>query len=129
MKKTILALSAIILFIGSIAYASENQPEVNRESKVIMAFEINALCKAIIKGDINVVRELIAQGEDVNRKSLGKTPAHFAARYNKPEILQLLIANGANIKARCDKGYTVKKHAELSNSKEALEVIKSAMKR
>lgn len=129
MKKTILALSAMILFTGSIAYASENQPEVNRESKVIAAFEINALCKAIIKGDINVVRELIAQGEDVNRKSLGKTPAHFAARYNKPEILQLLIANGANIKARCDKGYTVKKHAELSNSKEALEVIKSAMKR
>ncbi len=131
MRKTILTTSVamLLLFSGLIAHATENQPEVNRESKVIAAFEISSLCKAIMKGDIDTVKKLIALGEDVNQKSLGKTPAHFAARYNKPEILKLLIENGANLKTRCDKGYTVKKHAELSNANEALAVLKLAMKR
>ena len=131
MKKTILTVSmaVMLLLVGSIAHANENQPEINRETKVMVAFELNSFCKAIMKGDIETVKKLIALGEDVNQKSLGKTPAHFAARYNKPEILKLLIENGANLKARCDKGYTVKKHAELSNAQEALEVIKLAMKR
>jgi len=57
------------------------------------------------------------------------TPAHFAARYNKPEILKVLIANGANLKARCDRGYTIKKYAELSNADDAIEVLKNAMRK
>ena len=36
------------------------------------------------------------------------TPAMFAARYNKAEILELLIENGADLKIKSDKGYTVK---------------------
>ncbi|MDT0605392.1 ankyrin repeat domain-containing protein [Croceitalea rosinachiae] len=125
MKKTISTTCAVFLLFlsGSIAHATEDQPEVKLESKVIAAFEINSFCKAIVKGDIETVKKLIALGEDVNQKSLGRTPAHYAARYNKPEILQLLIDNGANLKTRCDKGYTVKRHAKLSNAKEALAVL------
>ena len=131
MKKTILTgvMACGILFTGLMASASVAQPEVYRESKVIAAFEINSFCKAIIKGDIEMVQKMIALGEDVNQKSLGKTPAHYAARYNKPEILKLLIANGANLKKRCDQGYTVKKYAELSEAKEVIKVIDSAMKK
>ena len=106
-----------------------NVPEVHRESNIVNAFEINSFCKAIIQGDVELVRKMIALGEDVNQKSLGKTPAHYAARYNKPEILELLIQNGANLKKRCDQGYSVKKYAELAKAKEALQVILIAMKK
>ena len=131
MKKTTLTVSLVVLFllVTQISLAKDYEPEVNGEAKVVVAFEISSFCKAIMKGDIQTVKKLIELGEDVNRKSLGKTPAHFAARYNKPEILQLLIDNGANLKALCAKGYTVKKHAELSQANEALEIINRAMKK
>ncbi|HCO86118.1 MAG TPA: hypothetical protein DIT95_21670, partial [Arenibacter sp.] len=47
--------------------------------------EISSFCKAIVEGDLETVKRLIELGEDVNQKSLGKTPAIFAARYNKVE--------------------------------------------
>lgn len=90
--------------------------------------KINSFCKAILKGDIETVKSLIALGENVNQKSLGMTPAIFAARYNRAEILQLLIENGADLNIRSDKGYTAKKQAEISNAKEALAVIESSLK-
>ena len=131
MKKTILtvAMACGMLFTGVLASASMAQPEVYRESNVIMAFEINAFCKAIVKGDIELVKQMIGVGEDVNKRSLGKTPAHYAARYNKPEMLKVLIENGANLKKRCAQGYTVKKYAELADAKEVIAVINAAMKK
>ncbi len=131
MKKTILTVAMAwgMLFTGVLASASMAQPEVYRESNVIMAFEINAFCKAIVKGDIELVKQMIGVGEDVNKRSLGKTPAHYAARYNKPEMLKVLIENGANLKKRCAQGYTVKKYAELADAKEVIAVINAAMKK
>lgn len=131
MKKTIAILSMGLLCSIMFAHvpSEKNLPEINRESKIINAFEINSFCKAIIQGDLDLVKKMIALGEDVNQKSLGKTPAHYAARYNKPEILELLIANGANLKKRCDQGYTVKKYAELAQAEAALKVINAAMKK
>jgi hypothetical protein len=40
----------------------------------------------------------------------------------------LLIDNGADLKIKCDKGFTVKKYAELSNAQEALAVIEANKK-
>ena len=131
MRKTIVILSMGLLCSTLFAHVPsvKKAPEVNRESKIINTFEINSFCKAIIQGDLDLVKKMIALGEDVNQKSLGKTPAHYAARYNKPEILELLIANGANLKKRCDQGYTVKKYAEIAEAKEALQIINTAMKK
>lgn len=130
MRKTILTLSlALVATVMLANESSKKMPEVNKESKIVEAFEINSFCKAIIQGDLELVKKMISLGEDVNQKSLGKTPAHYAARYNKPEILKVLIDNGANLKKRCDQGYTVKKYAELSKAMEALKVLNSAMKK
>ncbi|MFD2587592.1 ankyrin repeat domain-containing protein [Croceitalea marina] len=128
MKKTILTIAVAISCAVTGIYANEtnNDPVLNTE--VSTNLELSSFCKAIMKGDLETVQKLIDLGEDVNKKSLGMTPAHFAARYNKPEILKVLINNGADLKARCDKGYTVKKYAELSNAMEALKVLKVAMK-
>ncbi|MET1257692.1 ankyrin repeat domain-containing protein [Flagellimonas sp. DF-77] len=131
MRKTILTLGATFLLALPTLDAHEGKKvyEVHREAKAVAAFEINTFCKAVMQGQLDMVKKMIQMGEDVNQKSLGKTPAHYAARYNRPEILKLLIANGADLKKRCDMGYTVKKYAELSNAKAALKVIKEAMRR
>lgn len=131
MRKTILIVTATFM-LGVTGVSAENRADVTYVTKnqiSLKSAEINSFCKAIMKGDIDTVRKLIELGEDVNQKSLGKTPAIFAARYNRADILQLLIDNGANLKTKCDKGYTVKKYAELSNAKKALTVIKAALKK
>lgn len=80
---------------------------------------VNPFCIAIAKGDYVTVQKLIELGEDVNTKSNGMTPLMYAARFNRINIIKLLLANGANAKLKCDKGYTALKYAELSNAKDA----------
>ncbi|WP_190811406.1 ankyrin repeat domain-containing protein [Flagellimonas sp. S3867] len=130
MKKTILTVAAAFMFVVTGAFATETETSIN-EDLIVTAIpdELSSFCKAILKGDVTTVKKLIELGEDVNKKSMGMAPIHFAARYNKTEILELLIANGADVKKRCDKGYTAKKYAELSNATAALEILKSAMKK
>jgi ankyrin repeat protein len=74
-----------------------------------------------------MVKQLIDLGENVNKKSLGKTPAMYAARYNKAEILALLVENGADLKIKSSKEkYTAKQFAELSSAAAVLKVIEAA---
>ncbi|MCL6268296.1 ankyrin repeat domain-containing protein [Flagellimonas myxillae] len=130
MKKTILSVAAACMVMVAGVSANETNNEiVNPLNTSVITAEISSFCKAIVKGDVETVKKLIELGEDVNQKSLGLAPIHFAARYNKTEILEVLIANGANVKKKCDKGYTAKKYAELSNATEALEILKLAMKK
>lgn len=128
MKKTILTFAAAMLLVATTAKAENSANETtNLVATSVVTLKVSTFCKAIMKGDIVTVKKLIELGEDVNRKSLGMTPAIFAAKYNKAEILQLLIDNGANVKIKCDKGRSAKKHAELSNAKDALVVIEKAL--
>lgn len=129
MKKTILSAAAACLLVAAGVSANETTTVENTAISVVIPAEVNSFCKAIMKGDIDTVKKLIELGEDVNQKSMGMAPIHFAARYNKTEILELLIANGANVRKKCDKGYTAKKYAQLSNATEALDILKVAMKK
>lgn len=130
MKKTILTVAGAFMLAVTGVCANESSTTFNDNLNLTtVSFELSSFCKAIVKGDFDTVKKLIELGEDVNQKSLGMAPIHFAARYNKTDILELLIANGADVKKRCDKGYTAKKYAELSNATEALEILKLAMKK
>lgn len=124
MRKTILTLVMAFTMVLSVAASERPEPYFNNTA-VATWFNPTSFCKAIIKGDLETVKKMIELGEDVNQKSLGMTPAHFAARYNQAEILQVLIDNGANLNRKCDKGYTVRKYAEISNAEDALEVLKT----
>ncbi|QDO93744.1 ankyrin repeat domain-containing protein [Formosa sediminum] len=88
---------------------------------------VNLLCTSIAKGDTEIVKKLIANGEDVNQKSNGLTPAMYAAKYNRVEILQLLISKGANLKVKCNKGYTALDYAKATNAKDAQLIIENAI--
>ena len=127
MKKSILTLSMALFVMGTGLKAKEikNFP-VSISDDAIAKVAISSFCKAVIQGDMVTVDRLISLGEDVNQKSLGMTPAMYAARYNKVKILALLIAKGADLELKSNQGYSARKYAELSNAKEALEVIDNA---
>jgi len=126
MKKTILTAVAFCMLMVTVAVA-KTEPSNNNigVTELIVEKELSTFCKAIMKGDIDTVKRLIDLGEDVNARSLGMTPAIFAARYNKADILEVLIDNGADLSLKCNKGWTIEKYAKLSNAKEALAVLKN----
>lgn len=129
MRKTILTLVAASVLSLSHANAIDAPAKFTKDNLITSAVKVNSFCNAIIKGDVETVKKMIELGEDVNQKSLGMAPVHFAARYNKSEILEVLIASGADLKKRCDNGYTAMKYAELSNATDAMKVLKKATKK
>ena len=128
MKKTILTVTAACLLLVAGVSANETTSPVG-EVETTISIELSSFCMAIVKGDIDTVKTLISLGEDVNKKSLGMTPLQYAARYNRADIAEVLLASGADAKKKCDKGYTAEKYAKLSGASETLEVINSAVKK
>ncbi|WP_405395689.1 ankyrin repeat domain-containing protein [Maribacter sp. Asnod2-G09] len=125
MKKSISILLFVSVFTLTGVYAN-NSDYINLNEAIAVSVndEISSLCKAVIKGDVDQVRSLLALGEKSNEKSLGLTPAMYAARYNKAEVLKVLLLNGANLNIKSDQGYTAKDYAKMSNAKDVLDVIK-----
>ena len=69
----------------------------------VLASERDDLIKAIRAGEIGLVKSLIEQKVDLNaRDNSGKTPLMIAAFHNKPQIVQILIENGAKLEATED---------------------------
>ncbi len=128
MKKTILTMSMAMLLMGGGLMAKESMGygPIAIE-KNLKAYEISSFCKAVMQGDITTVERMIELGEDINKKSLGMTPVMFAARYNKAEVLQLLIDNGADLNIKSNQGFSVTKYAELSNATDALAILENAL--
>lgn len=128
MKKTIFTAMAFSMLMVTTAMAkTETSNNTSGVTELIVKRELSTFCKAIMKGDIDMVKRLIDLGEDVNAKSLGMTPAIFAARYNKAKILEVLIDNGADLTLKCNRGWTIEKHAQLSNAKDVLAVLKNTV--
>ena len=126
MKKTIIMMASVGILTFSGAYANTNlNGDIDNVTVTLVNDNISSLCKAAMQGDVDKVRSLIATGKNVNEKSLGMTPAMFAARYNKPEVLKVLMLNKASLSIKSDQGYTVKDYAKMSKAKEVLQVIDS----
>ena len=77
--------------------------------------------EAADEGNIEVVKQHLADGTDVNEKDdVQMTPLHYA--YTK-EIAELLIENGADVNAKDDGGGTPLNAAALSGHKEIVELL------
>lgn len=125
-------LSFIILLMAGTLVANANfnnqKYSISKELTETKTFNVSPFCMAIVKGDFETVKKLIAMGADVNAKSNGLTPLMYAAKYNRIEILNLLIDKGVNLKAKdSKKGYTALKFAELSNATEAKKILEKAL--
>lgn len=124
-------LSVFVLlcfFVSTAAFANLDNIHVETTSKNV-SVKVSSFCHAIVKGDLETVKKMIALGEDINKKSNGLSPLMYAARYNKTAIAELLIEKGANLKATCPKGYTAHKYALLSNADDAARIIEKALKK
>lgn len=130
MKKIIVTfVLALGLFTANANVITVTEPTTtpSETTEAVMNSSLNPFCKAIMLGKIDLVKQMISLGEDINGKCLGKTPAMYAARYNRAEILKLLIDNGADLSIKSDEEkYTAAKFAELSNAAEAMAIIKEA---
>ncbi len=61
---------------------------------------------ALEKDYTSIVKALIEAGADVNAKTGGSTPLHWAARHGHIEVVKILFAAGADVNARQWRGET-----------------------
>jgi hypothetical protein len=126
MKKSII-ISAIALCFSIVTVNATPTSVVTTTYETFALPKVSSFCVSIAKGDIETVKKLIDRGEDINEKSNGMTPVMYAAKFNRTEILELLIAKGANLKAKSDRGYTAAKYAELHGAHDAAAIIEEAL--
>lgn len=126
MKKTII-ISAIALCFSMVSVNAKTVKSNINSYEAAPYFKVNSFCVSIAKGDIDTVIKLLSRGEDVNEKSNGMTPVMYAAKFNRTEILKLLIEKGANLKVRSEKNMTALKYAKLHGAKDAEVIIKTAL--
>jgi cytohesin len=81
-----------------------------------------ALMDAARGGDIEAVKHHLAAGVDVNVIYKGQTPLHYAAAYGHKEIVELLIAKGADVNAKISDGFH-KGDTPLDNAKHKPEIV------
>ena len=123
MRKIVLIITVAMALSVTILNATNRTSTSIHSFEVITSSEVSTFCMAIVKGDIETVEKLLELGTNVNEVSLGLTPAMYAAKYNKVEILKLLVKKGADLNRRSDSGFTAKRYAQLSNAKEVLKYI------
>ncbi len=124
MKKTAVIIALALGFSVSSLNATNNFETINNEDVVVTTVKVNAFCLSIAKGDIETVKKLIDLGTDVNQKSNGMTPLQYAAKFNRVEIIKILVSKGASLTKKSDKGLTAIKYAKQSNAKDAVVLLK-----
>jgi ankyrin repeat protein len=124
MKKSIIYLGVALISATCTLSASNLYSFPNTLHEVNSSETASPLCIAICRGDVNIVKKFIEYGTDVNEVSNGMTPLMVASRYNKTEIIKLLLSKGAILNAKDENGFTALKYAELSNAHEAVEFLK-----
>ncbi|MEM6517159.1 MAG: ankyrin repeat domain-containing protein [Bacteroidota bacterium] len=122
MKKTAIII-AIAFGFSMTSLNATNEVTNDNNFEVVAKVKVSPFCMAIVKGDIETVKKLIDLGTDVNEKSNGMTPAMYAAKFNRVDILKVLVDHGAKLKVKSDKGMTVAKLAKLSNATDVVTYI------
>ncbi len=124
MKKSVVVLALALGFSVSNLNATNQLSTSNVNDVITKSVEISPLCKAVVTGNTEEVKRLIDNGVDVNAKSNGMMPIHYAAKYNRVEMIKVLITAGSKIHEPCDLGYTALRHAEKTNADDAALFLK-----
>lgn len=87
------------------------------------------LHSAAWKGQLEIVKMLIAAGADVNARNendhWGTSPLHAAAHANQAAIAEALIASGAEIEANDRNGKTPMHHTTFHKATAAAKVLRT----
>nr|WP_294926873.1 ankyrin repeat domain-containing protein [uncultured Flavobacterium sp.] len=124
MKKSIVYLGMALVAFTNVSLASNTSSRDGNNIIKQRLFDATPLNVAISKGDIKIVLKFIEYGADVNERTEDMTPLMTAARYNKAEIIKILLAQGARPGDKNEKGFTALKYAQLSNATEAVAILK-----
>ena len=90
MKHLLITTIAAVVLVG----CGESAPDIS-------------IHEAAAEGNIEVVKQHLADGTDVNAKNeWGGTPLHYAALGGRKEVAELLIAKGADVNAKRSDGST-----------------------
>ena len=111
MKQLLITIAALVLVGCGESQQSAPAPEVKPTEPVAEAVNLEApkakapdisILVAAYEGNIEAVKQHLAAGTDVNAKSENKgfTPLHMAATGGAKDIVELLIAEGANVNAK-----------------------------
>ncbi|KAF2515060.1 ankyrin repeat domain-containing protein [Flavobacterium zhairuonense] len=124
MKKSVIILGVALVAFANVSMAA-NHVSLVGNPKIAVSRNFSApLHVAVSKGDLEVVKKFIAYGANVNEQSEDMTPLMIAARYNKVEIIKVLLENGARPEDKNEQGFTALKYAQLSNATEAIAILK-----
>jgi ankyrin repeat protein len=124
MKKSAVVLALALGFSLSNLNATNNLLSSDVTESYEITVGVSPLCKAVATGNISEVNRLIKVGADLDVKSNGMLPIHYAAKYNRVEIIKVLITAGSKIHATCDLGYTALGHAKKAKAKETAQFLK-----
>jgi ankyrin repeat protein len=92
MKHLLLTTIAAVVLVGCATTRSPEPPTAKAPDLSIL--------DAAEQGDIEAVKQHLADGADVNAKDRGWTPLLKAAWHGHKEITELLIAEGADVNAK-----------------------------
>ena len=125
---------AAAIFVGAfvLPHFSKSPDANSADSQVLRSYSpdrnntspISSLQSAVIKADVSQIKELIANGGNVNEQAVnGQSLLHLAAREDLPEIVQVLIQSGANLNATDQNAKTPLMIAAESGNRETLSVL------
>lgn len=98
MIKKIATCLLLLLLNANAAYAGVPmlQGEASLENDLLEGVHLTKLMKASVYGDVKKINAILTKGVDVNERSRqGETALMFAARYARPEVVQLLLNHHA----------------------------------
>lgn len=112
LKKAITFSLIIILFSSACAQSGKNKNTTTSSdiaSKTKVAPPSIDIHRAVISGNLEVVKQHIEAGTNINQKDAmsGSTPLISAATFNKPEIAKALINSKADLSVKNNDGSTV----------------------
>ena len=95
------------------------------DGKVCYMIDPEEMLKAAERGDAAKIRQLLASDTTLanTKGAFNKTPLHWAAEKNYPEIAELLIAAGADINTEVSWGMTPLQWAANMGSREVAQIL------
>ncbi|MFH6959627.1 ankyrin repeat domain-containing protein [Flavobacterium aquidurense] len=124
MKKSVIILSMALAMATNVSKASNFKVPV-KDQVNFPAYAASPLHYAVCDGDIESVKKFIKYGVDVNKLSNDMSPLMLAARFNKFEIIKVLLANGAKPDIENEKGFKALKYAEYAKANESIAILKN----
>lgn len=135
--KTLFVLFCFVAVAGcaseSTTMANGNDADIIGQSQVLydssnQPITVHPFVAACVAGDTERVQKMIRSNPKWVEMQVygGKTPLHFAAEYDKDEIVKLLLKNGANVNAYDMLSTTPLMTAAISGSNKTVKVLIAA---